>query len=314
MKIEIKTCPDTYISEPGFYADVPMKRYHGDLCGEPSVSRSVINTAWRRCAKRAWHEYYLNEKAEVDDGQGPGLRMGTAAHALMFDNDEFDKTVVVCPEDSFRTNAAKKWRADAIAARKTYLSKAEYAQVLGMAESLVNNPLARTMLAFDSAVRELTMVWRDEKTGLWVKARPDVSPLSGVGCDLKTCADASPRALQRAVRENGYDVQAALCSMAYEAITGKPIEHWGLVFVESSAPHVVEAYQLGKNQLWRGRVIARAGLDYWAECLRSGDFPGYVDYAGVRGDDIKTLDLQDWEVDQIKADQNAGILPTNDQL
>ena len=98
--------------------------------------------------------------------------------------------------------------------------------------------------------------------------------------DFKTCEDASPEACIRAVQSYGYDVQAAHYLGAWSGATGEE-RTFLFLFQEKAPPFEVCAVVLldndGHSEDWMrtARDKAAAARVLWAECLRSGHWPGY---------------------------------------
>jgi len=168
---------------------------------------------------------------------------------------------------------------DAKAAGRMLLKEEQVGRITMMADNLRSNPLAVEMLT--GGLTESSMIWQDESTGVWVKARPDVLPDNGAdGADLKTF---SPRgsnlklAVQRAITEHGYHQQMALAQEGLERLFGLSPQDFVLVFVETTAPFTVIPVRLDAESLYWARVANRAALDTFARCLESGDWPGPVD-------------------------------------
>jgi len=97
--------------------------------------------------------------------------------------------------------------------------------------------------------------------------------------DIKTCADASPDAIERTIYERHYDMQM----MCYEWLLGivRP-ELVGrittqLIFIESSEPHCVVPVELDGMFRQIGRSKLGRAWDSWCECCATGIWPGYTD-------------------------------------
>ncbi|MGB1209264.1 MAG: hypothetical protein ACPG7W_08755, partial [Paracoccaceae bacterium] len=84
---------------------------------------------------------------------------------------------------------------------------------------------------------EISMIWQDAHTGLWLKSRPDCIPSNGYDFgDLKTFSPKGADLIlsaQRAVTDHGYAIQMDLARMGSEAILGLGAERCGLVFVQT---------------------------------------------------------------------------------
>ena len=86
---------------------------------------------------------------------------------------------------------------------------------------------------------------------------------------------ATTAGFSRAIANWDYHLQAAWYSDGYTLTTGNPV--LGFVFgaVESAWPHAAAAYMLDDAGLDKARAENRRLLDLYAECKRTGVWPGY---------------------------------------
>jgi exodeoxyribonuclease VIII len=126
------------------------------------------------------------------------------------------------------------------------------------------------------------------------RARFDaLSPyISGHGVfaiDLKTTEDATKEGFERSVAKWGYDVQVAHYEATFTASEGMALDRFVFVAVEKSAPYEVAMFELPDVWLEMGRAKAKAARTIFAECIASGEWPGYTT-------DIQILDPPTWLV------------------
>lgn len=263
------------IDKPGRY-NLPMSIYHGQPCVGPSVSSSGI----RQFANESpahFFAHWSGNPDRVDNVDTDAFKIGRAAHVLGLGEGEFKKQFVLSPYDEFRSNEAKAWRAAQEAGGLTVLKRAEAEKVSDMASALTSNPLYRA--AMREGAGELSYMWQDAATGIWLKARPDWTPLNPQRplYDYKTTVDASPRAISRSVFEYGYHVQAALALMGVEAVMGEKRPGFAFIFQEKSAPFVSTVAVLDEADVLFGRQIIRKTLDAIARCIEANRWPGYTE-------------------------------------
>ena len=152
----------------------------------------------------------------------------------------------------------------------------EAATVMAMAESLRANQFAAAALS--NGESEVTLVWQDPETGVWLRARPDFLPAKRLIIpDLKTAADGSPKAFARAIAQFGYHQSAALYADGIKTIFGALPTNWLHVVMEKEPPHVVSLYELPGEDIERGRWLNRKAIRRFAECLSADKWPGYAD-------------------------------------
>jgi exodeoxyribonuclease VIII len=137
---------------------------------------------------------------------------------------------------------------------------------------------------------EASCFWIDEETGELCKCRPDWTNPAGDGVilvDGKTCRDASPEGFGRAVWNMGYHLQAAWYADGFEKATGQHVHGFVFAAVESDWPHVAMPYMLGDDVLAAARRENRRLLNRYAECKRTGTWPGY-------GSAVQLINLPKW--------------------
>lgn len=283
------------VSVPGVYA-LSMAEYHGDLCVGPSISSSGLRTIWSQSPAHYWYDSPCNPN-RPEPKERPHFSIGRAAHHLLYlGRKGFDAEFVIRPSKwkDWRTDAAKEWKAEQIKAGLTIITDAELEAITGMARSLAAHPLVKSGI-LDGAV-ERSLIFKDEKTGAWLKSRPDNIPSSsGLFADLKTADSVSDDSLERSLASYGYHMQAALVGMASEALLGRPMEEFAFVWVEKAPPHCVRVTVLTGADIERGRMQLRRSIDQFAECVATGEWPG----PGGTRRDAEYLTLPAWAVKRI---------------
>jgi len=285
------------VTEPGAYY-IDMEWYHSqEICPGPSISSTNIRAAETKSPRAFWKTWSGNPERYPDKGESDSLILGKAAHALILGDEVFDETFVYVPKDAPpRPTAAQvaakerdgKWSASAAdraafwepfdekAAGRLMLKQEQVERIMYMAENIAASPEAVEILT--SHFIEVSMIWQDEITGLWIKSRPDSLPTNGADFgDLKTFAPKIPNlmlAAQRAVTDHAYHMQMALAIMGSEHTLGYSAERAALVFVQTSEPYEVIPVELDKDALYWGRMQCRRGIDKIAHGLKTGEWPG----------------------------------------
>lgn len=149
--------------------------------------------------------------------------------------------------------------------------------------------------------------------------------------DLKTTEDASPEGFAKSIANWRYDVQHAyymdgtrlaleqgkcnppqegkaelsvywtdpvtgvLCRCRPDFWRGYP-KHFAFIAVEKKPPYAVGVYVLDSEGVEIGRAQYQHDLRVYAECVRSGEWPGY-------GDKIQTISIPGWH-----ANKNAHLI------
>lgn len=272
------------IAEPGIYRKVPMADYHGDLCVAPSISSSGLREIENRSPLHYWATSYLNPDRPEDE-TSPAMDFGRAVHTLLLSEDGFRDDYVTRPDTypddktgefkpwSGNSKVCKEWLADRRREGKTVLLKQQVTDIQGMAERLAKNQIAVDLLR---GRIERSIIVKD-KTGVYVKSRPDSIPADTIIADLKTTTDASQVALGRSIINFGYLQQMALAITCLEAVGPSKVNEAVLLFVETSYPYAFNIKPLDNGDIYTAMRQNRRAIDIFAECLKSGDWPTYQD-------------------------------------
>lgn len=306
MTFHIPAVADTaQVTQPGAYR-MSMDLYHSQrVCPGPSISSSGLRKIVNDSPWHFWKSWEGNPDRYPDKEPGDGLILGKAAHCLLLGDEVFDDLFVYVPGDAPRRPTAQQeaaydegcstetgrasvqfWRAfDEKAKGRHLLTQEQVAKIGYIAENLRANPLAVEVLT--GGMTEVSMIWQDEITGVWLKSRPDVIPDNGADFgDLKTFAPMKhdiALAAQTAITDHGYHMQMALAVMGAEAVLGTTATECVLVMCQTTAPYTVTPVRLNEEAIYLGRVLVRHGIDTFARCLETGQWPmpveGVMDYA-----------------------------------
>jgi len=125
---------------------------------------------------------------------------------------------------------------------------------------------------------EVSSYWIDEETGVLCKCRPDFVHDCGdsgvILVDVKTCGDARPFEFARMIAKHRYHVQNAYYADGFEKASGRKVIGFIFASVEMDYPYASSAIMLDEESIDQGRKEYRRGLDVYAECLASGEWPG----------------------------------------
>lgn len=262
----------TKIDRPGVY-EIDIDAYHAQPCIGPSISASGLRTILLDSPAHYWVESSLNPRAEKVDTKA--LRIGKAAHAWVLGEPEFNRHFVISPHDAFLTREAKDWRD---AQTRVVLKAAELDAIRDMATALRAQPCVASAFTGPGAA-EQSLIWQDEETGVWLKARPDwlpADPTLYFAQEYKSAVSADPRKASRQAFDLGYDIQAALAVDGIAAVMD--VEPLGIAHVvqEKTPPYAASLLMFSKDQLEFGRCRYREALRRFAECLArhsAGDPP-----------------------------------------
>ena len=282
---------NTTVPAPGIYRDMDAETYHATWpCLSSTGARKLIDG----CAAR--FDWDRRNPPESSDA----LDFGTLAHAYRLERDKVKDRYVVLPSDhSGSTKEGKARIADIVAAGKKPIKFDDWQAVVGMAAALDDHPFAGKLFANGRA--EVSLFWEDAATGINCRARTDWLPAKGaIVTDYKTTRSAKPDDLQKSVYEFGYYQQAAWYRDGLKALGVIDDPQFVFCFQEKVAPYLIVVATVSPFALEWGRLRNHKAREIFAQCIKSGTWPGYAD-------DVLTLDLPGWATRQLEQQQAAGF-------
>jgi hypothetical protein len=232
-------------------------RYRSDISNE-------VYHADRSCVFSSGLKVILRSPAHFQDclnrprKQTPALFFGTAIHARLLEPERFAAEFVTAPRLDKRS---KEWKAFEEANACKQILTAEQTEILdGLAARVARHNSASTLIR--GGLKEHTIVWQDDESGVWLKIRPDCFSLdleTGICLDLKSTEDASDIAFARDCVNYDYDLQAAVYSEGLRIAFGREFEFVFLA-LEKSSPYGVKLYGAPPAMLARGRRRMREAL------------------------------------------------------
>jgi hypothetical protein len=248
----------------GVYRGVPFEQYHG----WDAASNSRLTQLRRSPA-------HLRAYLETPHRDTTATLIGRATHSAILEPDTFDARYVVAESCCAQTkdgaacrnpgtrnhvlgwlcgvHAKGKHDSEFITSR-SILPADDYATCRAVSAAMYRHPGASSLLSAKDVETELSIVWRDETSGVLCKARADIY-VPGIGlADVKTTDDASKRAFARTIYKYRLDLQGAFY-LRGAAVHGLDAKHFALLAGEKPAPHAVGAYRL------LDEVIMAAGFE-----------------------------------------------------
>lgn len=147
---------------------------------------------------------------------------------------------------------------------KDIITDIQYREIEEMREAVLKHPEASRLLSGGEA--ETSVFWRDEETGVLLKARADYTKIvngSKIIIDLKTCLSAEPEAFAKQLINLSYPIQEALYRDGFEA------QNFAFVCVEK-VTNVVQVYTCDDLLDECGYLLYRQTLEKWANYLKNG--------------------------------------------
>ena len=262
-------------SNPGIHALDP-DAYHAS----PGVSCSLLK-AFAREGGPARVRHGLRGK------QTAAMSLGSLIHCAVLEPAELEARYAPADLGRWDTRTAAFKEAQAAAGARELVKRADWDNALAVRDAVAAHPVARELLGPGLLV-ERSLFWTDAETGLACRGRVDAyRPDWGVMADLKSADDASLSGVRKAVEKYRYDLQEAMYRAGYEAITGAAPDAFFFIFVESEAPNLIRVAELDPEDVECATAELRSLLARWAECERTGDWPGYAP-------SIERIRLSDW--------------------
>ena len=203
------------------------------------------------------------------------MDFGTAYHMALLEPDNFKTRYVVAngvPENKDGSPKKSSSEFKGLCANnpgKSILSIPEYNAISQMSDNLFNHSEARKL--FSEGDAEVSWFSKDEDTNLLLKGRTDfISETFGYIVDLKTTSDSSKKGIMRTIENFGYALQASHYIRLVKDFTGEDFRYF-LVFVQSSAPFLVNVCELSEEYLYWGSNMCQLALKKYADYLSASE-------------------------------------------
>jgi hypothetical protein len=269
--------------EPGIYPNLSNADYHAD---KNSLSRTSIKDFYRN--PFYYHAMHLNpdrpEKLATRD-----MTLGSAFHTLAVEPHLFDKEYAIEPSKVLLKDVGrdeyenyKKLCAELESTKKIVLTFEEVKTLNAMVIALERDKRVHSLM--NGGEIEKSFFWKDEDSGLIVKARPDILHHNMI-IDLKTIADASSTSFQRGMVDGWYHVQGAMIRDAVRILEGRTINTVINICVEKKYPYCVGIYIIDELALDYGERLYKETLLKIAESATNNEYKDYP---------VETIGLPKW--------------------
>lgn len=281
---------------PGIHFDISNEDYHSGV----GVSKSGLDLV-EISPLHYWHKYLREktaEELEAQEERKKHFKIGTAIHTAILEPEAFGDRYVILPEGapkkptSTQLNAKKPsddtlyaigWWEDFNArlaeTGAEVLSPDELEICKGVKAATHASRIGKRVFS-EPGVAEASVYWEDPETGVLCKCRPDwlLTPDDVPAIlDVKSTKSAHPDEFARSAFNYNYHVAAAWYLDGYEIATGQRPDSFMFLAIEKEAPFACAWYFADEGMIAAGRRQYRKALDTYAECLRTGVWPGYPD-------------------------------------
>lgn len=267
------------IAGPCIIEGMPNEQYH-DYARTRAVGNSGLQLMLDCPA--LFHGQYIDPlRPKKEDKETPGRLFGNMVHCVLFEHDAFARRYRVGPEvHSKNLKVWQDFKKECEASAASAIDSAQYASAMKVRENAMAIPDLREALLHPGGRGEASIFAKDPRMGVLCKIRPDWDmPLGdkrAVLWDAKSFATGDADEFARQAARMGYDFQAAFYTDFYTAGTGKDVAAFIHIVIADEWPHPINLVQLGERSIKSGRAKYRRALDIYAECLRTGVWPGYA--------------------------------------
>lgn len=224
---------------------------------------------------------WLTEHPRPDS---PALALGRMIHIAILQPRLYADVCVSRPDewDSWRSNAARAWRAEQLAAGREILSDDDAETIRRVALAIYSHADAMRLLS--DTRREETIEWAVD--GVACKGRVDAIAADRI-VDLKTTRDLGLFVRRDAAQLLYHGQFAWYLDGAISAGACSPDAEACVVAVETEPPYDVAAFRIGEESVEAGRRLWHTLLDRWVTCRDSGVWPG-------KYPSLATLEMPNW--------------------
>ena len=289
---------DNYLQ--GLFPAMPNAEYHGN---HPHIGSSGFKLLERSPA----HYWAANIDPDRERKEAtPLMKIGTAWHTAIFEPERFDAEYIQIPAGiDRRTKEGKALWEELQASGKEPLTADGWAQIVGMAAAARAHPVTGVIFAQPGGMAEASFFWVDDETGAPCRIRPDyaVPPCelfpNGLIIDGKSNDDSSHEGFARNAWNSEMYFQAAFYSDGMQRLW-KTQEPPAFIWMsqERERPYATAYYAAGADLVAYGRKQYRRLLRTFAQCLHTGQWPGYPPV-------VQPLELPAWAAKQVREEVAA---------
>lgn len=282
------------IDKPCIIRNMPNEVYHS----HPALSNSGLKTLIDCPAKY----YYKYLSGEYEYKERPSFKIGKATHCYLLEGRKAfeeiywhnpyselkkEQLIAILKADFGYDDSIKKYLVSdlmqllldekGIEPKQVHLTKTEMNQIVCMVRSANADKKTKNALS-QKGESELSIFWQDEKTGVWLKCRPDFMPYDCKNIpDYKTTESANPKNFYRKFIEYSYHIQASMYRMGIKAVTGIEVQNFFFIAQEKEPPYISQIYLNCDELLLYGEKAIYNAIEKYKECVATGLWNTYSD-------------------------------------
>lgn len=270
---------------PQIIPDLPNGEYHSAIGLSASNLKGLLSS----------YETYEYDRQNADN-PSPAMSIGSAIHELFLGGEKAFQDNVAIFQDA-KTRAGNAWEVFRNNnPGKIIILEKEIETVNRAVTALHLNPIAGLLIEGENIKKEYSYFCREPLTGEQeiVKARPDIyDPETASIIDLKTFSgtvDPNSAEFMWSARKYLYHLQVAFYGDVIYWTTGKRIENYLIIAVETTEPFGVAIYEFDKGEPVNEKPTIAEGRMLYEKALKN-----YTDYQvkkSYKGYEAKTHNLK----------------------
>lgn len=216
----------------------------------------------------------INDPAALLISPTYAMQQGTGFHWAALEPERFESEVVAELQISKNSKIYKQWE-DAQAG-KLILRPKDIDNIIRMVEVLNAKEAVQKYLS--SGWAEKCIIWHEDEFDIWCKGRIDWIRDDGQALiDLKKTQVASRWAFEMSIRRYEYNKQAAHYMRGFEKCMGYRAKEWVWIASEIDPPNECNVFVADPEATESAEAELELWYERYAECLRTGVWPGYAD-------------------------------------
>lgn len=226
---------------------------------------------FNKSAAHVWQAF--NDPASIV-GATYAMEVGTAFHWAVLEPDRFKRELKIDQAISKNSTAYKTWREEVKG--KLVIKAADYVAVKTMVKKLMKKQAAQRYLS--DGYPELAMLWWEPDYEIWCKGKIDWVTADGNALvDLKKTQNASKFGFIKSIINYEYYTQAAHYMRGYETCMGYRPAEWIWIAAEQLPPNESNVFVADPVEIDMAENRVLTWYRRFAECKRTGNWPGYPD-------------------------------------
>jgi exodeoxyribonuclease VIII len=280
------------MDEPGLFYDIPIEKYHAS---KKAIGSSGIKEVLD-CPALYFGQNLDPERPQEEKPDTTSQVFGNLAHCALFEPAVLNDRYRVGPDvHSKNLKVWQEFKKECESCGCIPIDSKQYKAAKKIRQSALLLPELKEALEHPGGRGETSAYWRDERTGVLCKCRPDwTMPVGDKACilwDGKTYATGNTEEFARQVPRMGYDIQNAWYADGFSQASGLLVLAFIFIVIGNEWPHPVNLCVLDEAAIASGARKYRRGLDTYAECVKTGNWPGYAP-------GIKTISLAPWALEE----------------